>query len=129
MGKPLNDLPYNVEEGARRGTMRSDTNFTNHTNDPTEVRKDTKRRTMKTSIRVIRAQTWLAGILILLSCVDVIVVEEEVLCCVSVEVVVEVAAVVVVVVVVVVVIATVELLSESAPSTAFTFGSLTSTNG
>jgi hypothetical protein len=34
--------------------------------DQTKVRKDTKRRTMKTSIRVIRGQTWLAGILILL---------------------------------------------------------------
>jgi hypothetical protein len=48
MRKPLNDLPYNVEEGARRGTMRS-----------SELKS-------LASIRVIRGQTFLAGILILL---------------------------------------------------------------
>jgi hypothetical protein len=47
MRKPLNDLPYNVEKGARRGRMtRSELNSF-------------------ASIRVIRWQAWLAGILIL----------------------------------------------------------------
>src|SRR6266446_1110780 len=49
MRKPLNDLPYNVEKGARRGRMRSSGLHS------------------FASIRLISPLTWFAGILILLS--------------------------------------------------------------
>jgi hypothetical protein len=54
MRKPLNDLPYNVEEGARRGTMKS-----------SELKSLESIRACR-PWRVIRGQSFLAGILILL---------------------------------------------------------------
>jgi len=42
--------------------MRSDTSFTKFTPDPTEVRKDTTRRTMKTSILLLAGSVLVAGL-------------------------------------------------------------------
>jgi hypothetical protein len=55
MRKPLNDLPYNVDEGARRRTVRA-----------SELNSLVSIRACR-PWRVIRAQMWLAGMLILVS--------------------------------------------------------------